>query len=143
MMVKLQELKVKLEESMALLKDNSKIEENFSRAAFLTFNSDEEANKFVNLFPNSKLGYIYALFRYLMTNIIFSWFFDEWTKKKNLKTISFFVENASEPEEILWQNLEFNVINKFLRKILIYLSFILFFGLSLAVMYGLNNAQVI
>jgi hypothetical protein len=136
------QIKQEMDDIMMEFKNKNTIHLMLNGVAFVTFNTENEAKWFVKQFPDSIFGYCLSILRYLATNIIFSWCLGEKTKKDNKKRIRYIVTQAHEPEEIFWQNLQFGVISKFLRKIFVYFSTLIFLGILLAFVYGINTAQV-
>ena len=136
------ELKVEMDELLSDFKKKKNLSIYYNRSAFVTFKTEYEARYFLKQYPASIFGYSWAIVRYLLTNILCCWLFSERTKNNNRKRILYSVSQAYEPEDIIWQNLEYSPINRLLRKFGVYLSTLVFLGISLAIMYGINAAQV-
>ena len=113
---------------------------NFCGCIFATFNTIQDKDEFYNKFPHffieSILFYIKNIKYYLCCCFI--------DKKNNIQhrtreRISVYL--APEPEDVIWENMEFTSFQRLYRIIIVYsLSFILISGAFLAVYY-LNNIQ--
>ena len=113
---------------------------NFCGCIFATFNSIQDKEEFYNKFPHffieSILFYIKNIKYYLCCCLI--------DKKNNIQhrareRISVYL--APEPEDVIWENMEFTFFQRLYRIIIVYsLSFILITGAFFAVYY-LNKMQ--
>lgn len=52
------------------------------------------------------------------------------------------VEKAPEPEDVIWENLQFNSKHRFFRKLMVYLISLVLIAISFGIIVGLNYGQV-
>ena len=112
---------------------------NFCGCVFATFNTIEDKEEFYNNFPHffieNLFYYIKNIKYYLCCCLI-----EKKNKKKRLKE-RIKVYLAPEPEDVIWQNMEFTLFQRFYRIIIIYLISFLLIGIAFYAVYKLNNYQ--
>ena len=108
----------------------------FSGCIFATFNSVKDKEEFYNYFPHSFIGNFY----YYIKHYLFCCFI----VKKNKK----FVERgkinvylAPEPEDVIWENMEFTLFQRLFRIIILYLFSFLLIAFAFIIVYQLNAYQ--
>ena len=112
---------------------------NFCGCVFATFNTIEDKEEFYNNFPHffieTALYYIKNIKFYVCCCLI-----EKKNKKKRLKE-KIKVYLAPEPEDVIWQNMEFTLFQRFYRIIIIYCISFLLIGIAFNIVYLLNNFQ--
>ena len=140
---KMEKEKEKLEKKLKIFfnKAENLTQENFSGVVFVIFNSMKEKDKFLEKkTKNSFITIINSLsnLKYYLCSCCISTH-----KRKNFflrHNIS--VEEAPEPEDIIYENLEFSWVQRLFRVLLAYfISFILILGCFFLILY-LNNIQI-
>lgn len=128
-----------LETLSSNLQNQNFMKENFNGVVFATFQTEKNAimfsNNFSKFFFQSFLKDILSFFTGLILFIT--------GKKSQGSKKKFFMSGklAGEPEDIIWQNLEYWDTRTF-RTYLVYCASSIFLILSLSVMIGFNYAQV-
>ena len=110
---------------------------NFCGCIFATFNTLKDKEDFYNKYPHF---YVELIFYYLnkLKYHICCCFID----KKNNKTIKRIrVHSAPEPEDVIWENMEFTVLQRFFRIVFIYCLSISLILITLLIVYYLNEKQ--
>lgn len=110
------ENEIKLNELITSCKENTS--EYFGGAAFITFNTIKEQEKYLSQFPNHFFGHILNFFKNL-----FYFFKNCYTKKYSIDYYKRFikVEKAPEPDDVIFENIQ---TGKFRRIIYIILVFV-------------------
>ena len=139
----LEEKKKKLEKKLkVLLKSTEKLTEaNFSGVIFIIFNSMKEKEIFLEIHNNNSInGLIQSLLNlkyYLCSCCIKPSKRKEYFLKHNIS-----IEEAPEPEDVIFENLEFSWVKRLSRVLLAYsISFILIIICFFLILY-LNNIQI-
>ena len=137
--IKLSELeKQKSEKEEKIIELLHKSEEidvnNFAGVAFVSFNSIKEQEEFLSQFPNDILSYLIKIISDL--KYIFCCCCIKKDLKKNLNVFA-----ASEPEDIIYENLEYSSVNRTFRAIIVYIISILLIGICFGIFIGLNKLQ--
>ena len=113
--------------------------DNFCGCIFATFNTVKDKEEFYNNFPHFFIESLY----YKLKNIgyyLCCCFIDK-KKRKRLARERIRVYLAPEPEDVIWENMEFSVFQRFYRIIIIYFLSFLLIGFAFVVVYLLNNYQ--
>ena len=113
--------------------------DNFCGCIFATFNTVKDKEEFYNNFPH----FFIESFYYKLKNIgyyLCCCFIDK-KKRKRLARERIRVYLAPEPEDVIWENMEFSVFQRFYRIIIIYFLSFLLIGFAFVVVYLLNNYQ--
>ena len=112
---------------------------NFCGCIFATFNTVKDKEEFYNNFPHFFLEfsiyYIKQLKYYLCCCFI------DKKKNKRLGREKIRVYLAPEPEDIIWENLEFTIMQRFSRILIIYTLSFLVIGIAFTIVYFLNVYQ--
>ena len=110
---------------------------NFCGCIFATFNTLKDKENFYNKYPHF---YVELLFYYLkkMKDHICCCFI---VKKKNKARERIRVHLAPEPEDVIWENMEFTVFQRFYRIVFIYCLSISLILVTLLIVYYLNERQ--
>jgi len=120
------------------LKTNMDTREYFSNVAFVIFNKINDYEEFYSWFPHSLLSYLWfriKKFFYCCCKVK--------AQGKDYKWMSsFLVEKAPEPEDIIWENLNYKNSERYKRTIKTYFYSILLSIVNLGIILGLNYAQV-
>ena len=135
--------KDKLEAQLkALLKRTETLnEDNFAGAIFVTFNSIEEAEKFLKPFPKNLIMTILMNIKNLKY-FLFYCFIDDNKRKKFFLKRNIRVNIPPEPEDIIYENLEYSFCERLTRMLLIYfISFIIIFICFIIILF-LNYLQI-
>ena len=113
--------------------------DNFCGCIFATFNTIKDKEEFYNNFPH----FFIESFYYKIKKIkyyLFCCFIDK-KKRKRLAREKIRVYLAPEPEDVIWENMEFSVFQRFYRIIIIYFLSFLLIGFAFVVVYFLNDYQ--
>ena len=141
--IRTSELKEKIKNiEKEIEKEKGKLKDNFSGCLFLTFNTEKNKNKFLKKYPvfyRQKVIYNceYFFYRLFCCCLCAS----EKTKKKLNLIHNINVELAPEPDDILWENLEFRKLKKFCLKIPIYFFSLILISISLGAVCASKMAQ--
>ena len=109
-------------------------ENNFAGVAFVSFNTIKEQEDFLSQFPTN----IFSYFLKIITDLKYIFFFC--CLKKDLKA-NLSVSTTSEPEDILYENLEYSSIKRTFRTLIVYIISILLIGACFGIFIGLNILQ--
>ena len=140
--LKLQIKRKELEDELEfLLKDKIMTsKENFAGCIFITFPTIKEKEKYYNEFPHSFLEKCIEFIKELKYRICCCFIYREklenFHRRKKLK-VSF----APDPEELIWENMEFTLISKIKRSLIIYIISLLLIGVSFGIILYLNYLQ--
>ncbi len=127
-----------------LLKEKESLAKNldkktyFNNVAFVIFDKIADYEEFYSWFPHSILSFIWFKFKR-----IFCCCCSSNKSGKDTKWFdSFKIEKAPEPEDVIWENLSFTDAERFRRKLKTYFYSFILTIINLAVILGLNYAQV-
>ena len=98
-------------------------------------------DKFYNFFPTSSTSRILYQIKYFIQNIIFNKCVSEETKRLNILKTSLQIEHATEAYEVLWKNLGYTTIQKYLYLSLSIIATLILVGLSLCIVLLFNHIQ--
>ena len=119
-----------------LLMNKAKLN-NFCGCAFATFNTIKDRDEFYNNYPHFLVEFIFyyiqKLFNFLFCCGVCN------SGKKRLERIRVYL--APEPEDIIWENLEFTFCQRFYRIIIIYLTSICLILIAFQIVFALNSLQ--
>ena len=118
-----------------------KYSNNFNGVAFVTFNTETEAEKYYKQFPHS---FIHKLFSNIASGCCLytcCCFLSDEKKKKLRRKQTIAVSKAPEPQDIIWENLENHFISRLSKSIVGYIVSILCIGASFGIVLGLNYLQ--
>ena len=115
-----------------LLKQGRKLDK-FAGRMFVTFKTVEDKEKYYRKFPHYFIEKVFYYFKNIK-----SYFSSSNSNTKMKKKIS--VHHANEPEDIIWENIEFRTYQKIIRKLLIY--FISFLLLTILFFIALRLTQI-
>ena len=116
-------------------------EENFSGVVFVTFNNIGEVEKIMEPFPKNLIMSIFVWIKNL------KFFLCCCCVSKNKRDLFFLKRNvkikvAPEPEDVIFENLQYSAFGRFLRTLLVYfLSLIIIFVCFIIILY-LNDVQI-
>ena len=127
------------EQRLKLLLNNAKLT-NFSGCAFVTFNTVEEKEDFYRKFPHFFIEYVFFCLLNIKYYLCCCFIKKEEKDKKNLFN-NIRVHLAPDPEDVIWENLEFSIFNRVLRAIGIYLASFLLLTISFFIIFLLTNQQ--
>ena len=111
---------------------------NFCGCIFATFNTVKDKEEFYNNFPHF---FIESLWYHLKKLQYYLFCCRDKKMKKRLAREKIRVYLAPEPEDIIWENMEFTVFQRFYRIIIIYTLSILVIGFAFFIVYQLNDYQ--
>ena len=100
---------------------NSKIltKNNFSGSIFLTFNTIKQKEDYYSSYPHYFLDKMISFFRESKYYFCWCWV-DENSKKKFLRRKNIKLYTAAEPEDIIWENIEYDIWFRIKRCLIIY-----------------------
>jgi hypothetical protein len=134
-----QEIK-KIEQNIE--KEKDKLKDNFSGCLFLTFNTEETKNKFLKKYPVFYRQKVFLNCQYFFYRLFCCCLCASDEKKKKMDLIhNINIELAPEPDDIIWENLEFRKLKKICLKIPIYFFSILLISISLGAVCASKIAQ--
>ena len=113
---------------------------NFCGCAFITFNTIKEKNEFYNNYPHFLIEFI---FYYIKKALYYSCYCCT-SKNYNLKkkySHKIKVYLAPEPEDIIWENLEFTIFQRSYRIFFIYLLSLILIFIAFLIVYQLTALQ--
>jgi len=109
-------------------------ENNFAGVAFVSFNTLKEQEDFLSQFPSNIVSY------FLKIILDLKYLFCCCCLKKDLK-VNLDVIVAPEPEDVIYENLEYTSFQKTVRTIIVYIISILLIGICFGIFIGLNVLQ--
>ena len=114
--------------------------ENFAGCLLVTFKTIKDAENFYNEFPQTFLYNLWILIKnlryYLFSCCYSKEEIDRFHRRKKMK-----VYHAPEPEDIIWENLEFTNWNRFQKSLKIYGISFLLIAVSVGIVIGLTYVQ--
>jgi len=108
---------------------------------FIVFKYIKMRDQIYDFFPTTLSSKIYYRLKYFFQNIIFNHCTSEKTKRLNYLKISFQVEHATEAYEVLWKNLGYTTIQKYLYLLLSIFITLVLVGISLCIVLIFNHIQ--
>ena len=128
--------KVEIEKGIAdLMKASEDINQNnFSGVAFISFNTLKEQEDFLSQFPSNIFSYFIKYIKDLKYIFCFCCF------KKNLKT-NLDAQKAPEPEDVIYENLEYSYIERNFRTFIVYIISIVLIIICFGIYIGINILQ--
>ena len=139
----IEEEKNKLEIKLKELQQQTEIltEDNFSGAIFVTFDSMKDQKNFLEPYPKNIIMTIFVLIKDLKYYLCFCCI-DKHKKKNFLIKRHISISSAPEPEDVIFENLQYSSYERFVRVIFIYLiSFVVIF-ICFIIILGLNYLQI-
>ena len=134
-----QKLEKELEESIKLTEKLT--EENFAGIIFITFETMDEQEKFLEPYPKNLIMNILIKIKdlkyYLCKCLISKEKQKRFFLKKNLE-----VHVAPEPEDVIYENLQYSSLEKGLRVFLTFFLSFLIIGVCFILILGINNLQI-
>ena len=140
--IKLEEKRKKYEDQLELLFKEKMMtsKENFAGCIFITFPTIKEKENYYNKFPHSFFEKSIVFIKELKYRICWCCLYKEtlenFHRRKKLK-VSF----APDPEDLIWENMEFTLISKIKRISIIYIISLLLIGVSFGIILYLNYLQ--
>ena len=110
---------------------------NFCGCVFATFNTLKDKEEFYNKYPH----FYVELFFYYLKKIKYHICCCCIDKTKNKTSERIRVHLAPEPEDVIWENMEFTVFQRFYRIVFIYCLSISLILITLLIVYQLNEKQ--
>ena len=141
LLTELESQQIKLENDLkdSLKQADNLTNENFCGVVFITFNTMAEQEKFLKSYPKSFIGNLIISLKNL------KYFFCYCLVEKNSRYIlqkDIDVDEAPEPEDIIFENLHFSSKERFCRIFLIYFLSMIIIGICLIIIIGLNYVQI-
>ena len=121
--------KEKLESKLKeLLKETENLTaDNFAGVVFVTFDNIKEQEKFLEPFPKNLIMNVFVSIKNLKY-FLCCCFIDKYKRKRFLLKRNIAVDEAPEPEDVIFENLQYSSFQRFFRILLIYfISFIMIF----------------
>ena len=140
---KIEKEKIKLENKLKKILNNKSnlTKDNFSGVVFIIFNSMKEKEKFIEYHQKNILMtfiyYLSSLKYYLCTCCINPAKKKDFLLKKNIK-----IEIAPEPEDVIYENLEFDWVQRLSRILLAYFISSIIIVICFFLILYLNNIQI-
>ena len=108
---------------------------------FIVFKYIKMRDQIYQFFPTSLSCKIYYQIKYFFQNILFSKFVSEKTKRLNFLKTSFKVEHATEAYEVLWKNMGYTTMKKYLYLLLSIFVTIVLVCITLCIVLIFNHIQ--
>lgn len=131
---KIDELELKI--SNFLSKVEEKDQELVNSSIIAIFKTSEDKEKYDGSFPSNLLEYFWGIIKLTYAVVCCSNKKAEY--KKKLEFITYF---PSEPTDIIWENLEYSTLNRFIRTLLIYFLTAVILFISFWILWGINIGQ--
>ena len=109
-------------------------ENNFAGVAFISFNTLKEQEDFLSQFPSNIFSYFIKWLKNLKYIFCFCCF------KKKLKE-NLDASSAPEPEDVIYENLEYSYIEGSFRTFIVYIISIILIGICFGIFIGINILQ--
>jgi hypothetical protein len=135
--------KEKLESKLKeLLKETGNLTaDNFSGVVFVTFDNIKEQEKFLEPFPKNFIMNVFVSIKNLKY-FLCCCFIDKYKRKRFLLKRNISVDEAPEPEDVIFENLQYSSLQRFFRTLLIYfISFIMIF-ICFVIILTFNYLQI-
>jgi hypothetical protein len=114
--------------------------ENFAGSILITFKTIKEKENYYKQFPHSFLEKCIVFIKNLKYRICSCCMSEErlerFHRRKKIK-----IYLAPDPEDIIWENMEFTLISKIKRSLIIWSISLLLMGISFGIVYYLNSLQ--
>jgi hypothetical protein len=123
-----------------MINDDNKDDGLFSGVVFAVFNNQKDIDVYKRNFPKSFFAKVFRFLSYFFKKYICCPSTDE-KEQLNLSKHNLLIEDAPEPDDIIWENLQYTTAHKLLFAILIYLISAIFIAFSFAVIVGLSYVQ--
>ncbi len=125
------------------LEDIDKLENKnlLNGVVFATFNTNKEYNDYLEQFPSSFFSKVSFNIYYLFAVYLFRCAFSAKARENLRKKIKLRVERAPEPQDIIWENLQYTGMERVKRTCYVYFISILLTGVSFGIVFGLNYLQ--
>ena len=115
--------------------------ENFSGKVFVTFNTMEEKEKFLKRYPKSFIGSLIISLKNLKYFCCCCLIIKN-SKKRYILQKDIEIDEAPEPEDIIFENLHISSKERFCRIFLVYFLSVIIIGICLIIIIGLNHFQI-
>lgn len=143
-----EDLKNTIKENKHLIKDymeeinDLSSNEYFNGVVFATFKDYQDLNKYLGVFPKSFIGSVFTFFHYILANFLCCCVYSDKKKRMLRRAHSLIVERAPEPEDVLWENLQYSSTSRFFRMILVYFISLILIGIGFGIILGFNYFQL-
>ena len=132
-------LEIKLKE---LIKDTDNLtKNNFSGVIFVTFNNIKETEKFIEPYPKNIIMKLFVSFKNLKYFLCFC-FVDKKKRKRFLLKRNISVDIAPEPEDVIFENLQYSSLERFFRTLLTYIISLIIIFVCFIIILALNYLQI-
>ena len=128
-----------MKEKIKLLEENNKY--TFSGVIFATFNNVEDLKSFKKNFPSTFIQKIIKSMKNFCLLRCCCCFLSDKRSKQLRSYLNLTVFRPPEPEDIIFQNLEFSFCYRFTKSVVNYLFVILLLGVSFGIVLGFNFLQ--
>ena len=122
-----------------LLVNKAKLD-NFCGCIFVTFNTIKDKQEFYNRYPHFFIEFVFFYIKNIKYYLCCC-FIDKKTMLKHRNRKRMRVYLAPEPEDIIWENMEFTLFQKLFRILIIYLITIVLIFIAYQIVYLLNQFQ--
>ena len=143
LLTELESEQLKLENDLkdSLKQVDNLTKENFSGVVFVTFNTMDEQEEFLKRYPKSFIGSLIISLKNLKYFCCCCLIIKN-SKKRYILQKDIEVDEAPEPEDIIFENLHFSSKERFCRIFLIYFLSMIIIGICLTIILGLNYVQI-
>ena len=129
-----------------ILKVLKKLEDDYSQnafngVAFITFNTENEALDYKKKFPKTFIGKLFINIGKSIALCFCGCCLSKTTKKSLRVKSKITVDLAPEPEDVIFENLEYHFISRLIRSLILYFFSILLAGVSFGIVTFLNYIQ--
>jgi hypothetical protein len=131
-----------MEFHLKMINDENKDDGLFSGVVFATFNSQEEIENFTRNFSKSMLKRFFTRIYHCLLQSLCRCFLTD-ARRNIIEKYRLTVEDAPEPDDIIWENLQYTSSEKILIALLIYFFSIILIAISFGLIIGLSYVQII
>ena len=132
-------LEIKLKE--LIMETENLTKDNFSGVIFVTFNNIKETEKFIKPYPKNIIMSLFVSFKNLKYFLCYC-FIDKKKRKRFLLKRNISVNIAPEPEDVIFENLQYSSLERFFRTLLIYIISLILIFVCFIIILALNYLQI-
>ena len=129
------ELKIQIDAHIENSKNQGHSRENFTQSAIINFKTIQMKNDYIALYPQEIYQIIWDYILYFISNIICRSKFTEINKQIIKKRITYKVEHAPDPEDLIWDNIEYSNNQVIIRNFTIWMVILIGFLIKLGLTY--------
>lgn len=116
--------------------------EAFTRLVFATFETNLDQEMYLHSFPQSLPGMLFVAIRYYLYRMFYCCLKNKARMEYYRKAYQLIVEPAPEPEDIIWENLEYGRLARGLRRVGTLIISLILLGISFTIILFLNKESI-